>query len=492
MLQLSLHLHFRKPFNMTAEEKRDILELLGPSRLLAETKTDFISLVEYRAYDTNRFSKLDENRTDSIFADMDELVRQITYDWYGLEELTAKYRETSSFYQAYLYRNTFWTREKIMTFVKSIYYSHTLTGEKKIDRLICRVYEPEYDKLLSEDIDIPMLVMMILGMLPYTADWKVKIHDFRESFRETKSFLEEFIKVSDLFDSIEVFQNFKKIGLKKNERNLLGLWTLINQVLHIINNSVNITRAGDEYKIYDVPGYWVGDNKERVYEFVLCGPTYNFTIYNINDKGQPYTYLNCCAWFVYDENRHTPVLHIMHPEASYHFAIGEKVSTDDIATFLISMDRYGFKDDDHPMELSIEQDSIENRIGFCETHLRRVIGKEAERLSTEIEHTKKINLYEEYDARYSPDTGIYAITREHILIYDASIPSSFYCIPKSLDERLDAVRIDDMCGVMKVGHSFPWIGFESMGLYFSIETDEKMKKKGVTLIPDDTPLKEIP
>ena len=476
---------------MTAKEKRNILELLGPSRLLADNKANFVSLVGYRSYDSNRFSKLDDNRTDSIFADMDELVKRITYDWYGLEELIAKYRETSCFYQMYLYRNTYWTREKILTFVKSVYYFHTLTGEKKIDGLMGRIYEPESDKLLSEDIDIPMLVMMMLGMLPYSADWKVKIRDFQESFVETKSFLEDFVKVSDLFENVEVLQNVKKKGLKKHERNLLGIWNLMNQVLHIINGSANVTRAGDEYRIYDVPGFWIGENKENVYEFVLIGPTYNFTIYNINDKGKPYTYLNCCAWFLYDEDRHTPVLQMIHPEASYRFAVGEKVSTDDIATFLVSMDRYGFEEDDHPMEISIEQASIENRIGFRETHLRRVVGQDAERLATEIEHTKKINLCEEYDTAYSPDTGIYAITKEHILIHDSSIPSSFYCIPKPIDDRLDTVRIDDMCGVMKVGRSFPWIGFESMGLYFSVETEEKMKEKGVTLIPNNTPLNEI-
>lgn len=476
---------------MTTEEKRNVLELLGPSRLLADRKTDFVSLVGYRSYDSNRFSKLDDNRTDSMFSNMDELVKRITYNCYGLEELSLKYRETSRFFQEYLYRNTYWTREKIMTFVKSVYYFHTLTGEKKIDRFICRIYKPESDKLLSENIDIPMLVMMMLGMLPYSADWKVKIRDFQESFRETKSFLEEFIKVSDLFESIEVLQNVKKKGLKKHERNLLGLWNLMNQVLHTISSSVNITRAGDEYRRYDVPGYWIGENKERVYEFVSNGPTYNFIIYNINDKGQPYTYLYCCAWFLYDEDRHTPLLKIIHPEASYRLAIGEKMSADDIATFLVSMDRYGFEDDDHPMKLFIEQDSIENRVGFRETHLKRVVGKEAERIATEIERTKKINLFEEYETAYSTDTGIYAITREHILIYDSSIPSSFYCIPKSIDDRLDTVRIDDICGVMKVGRSFPWIGFESMGLYFSVESDDKMKEKGVTLMPDNTPLNEI-
>lgn len=477
---------------MTAKDKRNVLEVLGPSRFLADSKSDFVSLVGYRSYDSNRFSKLDDNRTDSIFADMDELVNRITYDWYGLEELISKYRETSCFYQKYLYRrNKYWTREKIMTFVKSVYYFHTLTGEKKIDGLMCRIYEPEYDKLLSEGIDIPMLVMMMLRMLPYSADWKVKICDFHESYRETMSFLEEFVKVSDRFDTIEVLQTVKKRGLKKHERNFLGLWNLMNHVFHIINNSVNITRAGDDFKTYDVSGLWVGDNKEKVYEFVFIGPAYNFTIYYINDKGAPFEYLNCYACFVNDEDRHTPILHIVHPKVSYQLAIGEKVSSDYTASFLVSMDRYGFEENDHPMEMSIEQDSIENRIGFRETRLRRVIGKEEERLDTEIKHTKKINLCEEYDVAYSPDTGIYAITKEHILIYDSSIPSSYYCIPKSIDDRLDTVRIDDMCGVMKVGQSFPWIGFESMALYFSIENDEKMKEKGVFLIPDDTPLKEI-
>ena len=475
---------------MTAKDKIHALEVVGPSRFLTYSKEEFITLTGYNSYRTNRFSKLDEDKAASIYANMDDLVTNITNEYISLDELVEIYECTSSFYMENLYRKTYWTQDKLEALVTAIYFSHELTGVDKIDDVILKLYSPNDDKLRYRNLDVPMIAMMVLGIMPYKYDWKIKISEYGEACEKSFQFLSNILESgSILADTVEI-QRIKHNRIGQHEANILGLWYAFSCVFDRLDTTANPTRIGDEYRYYDVDGLWKGEHENTIYEFQYCNPTYNFIIYHWDIREHTYYYAFCCAWFEFDEELGSPILTVVHPETSYKLAIGEKVSSDDSSIYVFRLNRFG-TNKERPTEIDVEIASFKNKIEFNEHHLVRIEGQEERRLLKRLEHFKQKNMFEDYFSAYSAETGIYAITQNNILIYDSSIPNKFYCVPKALDSRLDTVRIDDLCGVLKVGNRFPWIGFESMALYFSVESEDDMAQKGITLIPDDTPLKDL-
>lgn len=474
-------------YMITTELKRKYVDVLGRSRLLFERPEGFAQYIDYASYITNGCRKMPDVKVDSVFANLDAAVGEVPEGYYSLEELMDNYIRTSDYYINNIKRIPFWReRDNVLLFLSSIYSAHKAPDNEKVKALVEKLYDCEFDKFKVDNVDVAMLAMMMLGIFPY--EGQQSLRSISECKKDASDFLDIFISKYSKFEDVVVLENMKSLPEDDPKLTRLYLFNVFSAVLSAVECAKTMTGADLDYRAYNVEGVWKGGSEKDVYyEFTLnknC--SYNFIIYTLVPLLKTFTYKLYYSWFCFDEKLGCPVLSLLHPMASCHIAMGEKFKSSDVTSFKFVLNDYSF--DNAPEYAVPELLSPKNNTALNCHSLSKLSPEDEGKFYDDIQSWKGSNDYSQFEAVYHPGTGIYAVTRENIFISDDSIPGMLYRVPKSLDDRLYGINVDDMCGVLKAYKVEPIIGFESLSLYFNISTDEKMAEYGITLVPISIPL----
>ena len=94
---------------------------------------------------------------------------------------------------------------------------------------------------------------------------------------------------------------------------------------------------------------------------------------------------------------------------------------------------------------------------------------------------EKINECKEYD--YEFVILLSAITNYHVYI-DAP-DGRYYKVPKSLNECLERITINDNAGVIRYGNK-TYLAFDSCNLYYDVSTPQKLADLGIEIVDSIT------
>ena len=89
----------------------------------------------------------------------------------------------------------------------------------------------------------------------------------------------------------------------------------------------------------------------------------------------------------------------------------------------------------------------------------------------------KINDYQEYDYEFA--LLLSAITKYHI--YIDTLDGRYYKIPKSLNECLEGIGMNDVAGMIKY-RDRTYLAFENCNLYYDISTPHNLADLGIEIV----------
>lgn len=360
----------------------------------------------------------------------------------------------------------------------SLFCSHQLTGEKKLDCILEELYDYDIEYPKTPRVDFEILLLMVLGVLPplgIRGPRTGKDPDYGKEWEKVSEFICQCARFNEMFENNPTLNSLLEKGADPSFRKSRFFFLqAVTSILGYVDRATRPTGIDKDLFYYELDGLWqnwVGRSvpeKNIYYQFVYGGQGYNFIEYEVHPsvvkKAMYY------GQFFYDGD--VRVFHLTHPRGAYLSLMGKPVGDNDFASY--SFDPV---DSDAPDELALHPyvggAGFDLRLGT----LRKVDDAESDRMLEALESPERVfqDRFEEYRCVYPLVEGIYAITKTDLFIIDPDNEGEYYRVPKEIDERLDTLSVDNKAGVMKVGKEEQvWLGFEPIALYLSPDQFEEL------------------
>ena len=457
------------------------LNLIMANRLLFETKEEFAEYAGFGAIQSNNPIARKKHGWKVDFLD------RLTKEYLS----PTGFQDFGFFFEMYDRASGFFRRQFegkavlkdgqcALKMAYSLFFSHQLTGESKLDGILEELYDYEIEYPRKPRVDFEILLLMVLGVLPPMSVRGPRTGrgpDFEKEWGTVSEFIKECIHFNDMFENNPTLSGLLEKGADPSFGK--SRFFFLQAVTTVLDNVDRATRPTGIDKVlfyYDLDGLWqnwVGRSipeKNVYYQFIYGGQGYNFIEYEVHPSVVRRTMYY--GQFFYDGD--VRVFHLLHPRGSYLSLMGIPLGDNDYAS-------YSFEpvDSEAPGELDLHPyvggAGFDLKLGT----LRKVDEADAKRLWEKIESPRVViqDRFEEYRCIYPLSEGIYAITKTDLFIIDPDNEGEYYRVPKEIDERLETLSVDNKAGVLKVGKEEQvWLGFEPIALYLS---PERMKELGI-------------
>lgn len=432
----------------------------------------------------NNFDKVGADKRKAIFESLNE-----EYQIYqessesSLEDMLQRYECTSVFYTTneLSKQPALSEKENILKLMKCFFFTHTLTEDNKLNKFILEIYDPENDKIRISNLDLSILLLLLYKIIPTYQSKKGAIDDINADYLKVKDLLNDFHNRLGSYE-VNLIQHFWEERLNSDEirLNRLSLITLFEDTVFsrdLINYRRDILET---YRYFDIDGIWIDKIRDNVfYEFLLSIPGYTMMKYEVT--GSEIKYTKFSFEILLEEDGHA--LYTTHPRGRARFVLDQKVGPLDHSIHDISFDDY-----EYPTIIRMKDRVRHPNYDFCVNNLYRATEEKSQYLQDLLESLKTVDAYEDYKTEYIPDSSIFAITKEYIYIIPPAPENHFlYKIPRNkyIDKGILNVNVDDTAGVAVIMKKGPYIGFEELGLYIDISSDEKIQEAEIEIVGFD-------
>ena len=437
-----------------------ILDSLLANRLVFESKKEFEEYAGYNLSSNNQLSGMAQKSAR-------ELLSRLEADF--LDEQGA-YREFQSFFLMYERASEFFKvhlegkamlkdADCAFKLACSIFFARELTGEKKLDAVLERLYNYENGCMRRPYYDVVMVIAMILGVLPPNRKRASKDNpDYMEEGRMVLEFVRRIIALNDQYEENPVVSDIELALLDETvpkTRILFLEW--ISRTLNHIDEITHPEGIDEVMRYLPIEGYWQNWNEKgrtdkNVYYLIeFKGMTYNFMEFSINGTQVLKTLFHAELF----QDGEDLVFYLLHPKGGYENLKGKPVSKNNHVWLNCTPGS----------EAEIQHElSFTYRSGAANFSVRldtlRKVDEPTEKWLDEILETREVtDKYEKYSCVYAG--SVYAVTKTDIYLEDPDNEGCYYKVPRDIDERLYDITVDSMAGMIRVGlEDRYWIGFE--------------------------------
>ena len=456
------------------------LGLILSNRLLFETKEEFARYVKYSVDKNNSVAGIQYERQVAIMKELTEKYLEPTGYTDFAFFFTMYSRASRFFLDNFEGKKLLEDEDCALKMAWSLYYSHQLTGERKLDLILEKLFDYELEYPKRPRIDFDILILIVLGVLPpmgVRGPRAGKEPDFEKEWETVLEFISECVQFNDLFVNNPILGDLRKRGEDSGfHKSRFFFLEAVTSALGYIDRVTRPQQIGKDFFYYDLPGLWqnwVGKHipeKNVYYQFMFASQGYNLVRYEVYPSAVKRSLFY--SFFAYDGD--TRVLHIDHPRGTYRNLIGEKVEDNDWVKYQMMPFP---ENEDAPTELKLSPYMGGHGFPLMLERLKKVDDEDAERILADIESPDRVieDQYEEFLCIYPIPEGIYAITKTDIYIIDPDDENAYYKVPKSINEYLDTLSVDSKAGIFEAGkEKTKWIGFDPIALYISPEQMEEL------------------
>lgn len=438
----------------------------------------------------NNFDKVGEDRRIAVYESFNEEYRTcVEMSSARLDDLMTAYEKTSEFYieNELAKRASLFEKDCILEIMRCIFYSHELPkGNKKLSDFIADIYDHETDKFKRSDIDICILLLIGYKIIPTYKSRKGAVTDIEADFRKVKDLLETFhSKYALTEDNLSIKSIEQRISDETIKLNRLTLITMFKDVVYSVDASTDRTLLSDSYRYFDIEGVWVDKiNPDTFYEIFLGFPAYTMNVYELNSTEAKFTKFSL-EILIDEEDSLT--LFTTHPRGRARVVLNRINGTNTTKLGRLDYSSHHLEFDDYktPSEIILKDIERHPNYDFQGKIFYKLSDEDKEEFYELLSLKTQKELYEEYKSEYIADSRIYAITRDFIYIIPHEEESNFlYRIPRDryIDDYILRINVDDTAGLAIIAQEGPFIGFEDIGLYLDIRTEEKMSEAGIECV----------
>ena len=436
----------------------------------------------------NNFDKIGEDKRISLYDSFnEEYQKYANTSSASLNRLMKEYEKTSEFFTSNELAK--WKalseKETILEILRCVFYSHELPRKnRRLKEFIAELYDHEDNRFRLPGINISILILIAYRILPTYKSKKGAVTDIKADYARVKDLLDTFHEQYAFTEANIIIDGFEeRISKEEIKLNRLALLTMFDDVVYTIDSGTDRTSIQDSYRYFDIDGMWIDKiNPNVCYEIIQGSPTYKMTAFEIHPSEVYFTKYSLEITASDDESSLT--LFTTHPKGRAKYSLmwirGEKDCK--LGSLDFSSHRLTFNNYKTPTEIILEDIERHNNYDFNAKKLYKLSEKEAEKIADTINSKTLKDKYEKYKTEYYPYSRIYAITRDFIYITPHDTESDFlYKVSRDsyMDKGILGIGIDDTAGLAVIAQEGPFIGFESIGLYIDIGTEEKLNEAGI-------------
>ena len=448
----------------------ECLNIILRNRLVFPSKEEFAEFAEYPSLlKNNPITKLPYQRKLELLLNI-QATFSIEYSGYEtIDDLIRGYQDTSTFFRAFLEtKKTLSGVNPALCFAKALYIERGLSGGKKADAVLERLYDFEEGKMRNDDVDVDMLLLMMMCALPPVSEREPKVNpDYEKEWETVSEFLERCGQATpNISDSPLIYEAFDQWNSPGFAKSRLHFIVSVAQMSKIMKEASLPEDMYDDNLLPKIEGLWQSYEKGELkgrnvyYEFSRFGRCFSLCINEDYPSVVKYG-IYSCVFYQYDEN--TPVVMIEHPKAGYYF-LKDRKGKSDYETFL------KFKEDGkkYPEELrfSYFKGARRHELGF--SVLKKLEAKDEQHIKESWGKKTRVDKYADYSCVFTYPDCILVLTRKFLLVEDSEWGNGIFKIPMGVDPRLKRLRLDSECAFMKIGKDErAWITFPSIALYIN-------------------------
>ena len=438
----------------------------------------------------NNFDKVGQDKRFVIY----EMFNKEYQEYVGsteflLSDFLDEYQKTSEYFinNEWAQSTILSQKETILEIIRYVFFDNELPNKIAIRRFVTQIYDPVGEDFKLKKLNIGILLLLLYKVIPTYDSRMGAVENIKDDYAKVKDLLSECYErfgVTEDHTSICIFD----ICLKDKvfELNRISLITLFYKVINHILNSINPLNTFDNLAHFNIEGIWIDkENKDLFFEIDENDQCYFMKAYRVDKMYAYYT------WYGLSILQHETVdpkkrlqLCTVHPKGRKKHLLKEQLGSLDT-----SSDYLLFDDEDRPREMTLIPNQHHPNYEFNAKKLHRLSQKDMEKFYAELESKKLVDKYEKYKSEYIPDSEIYAITREFIYVISGNNEHEgeikfLYKIPKEryIEDDIYDINIYDSVGECIIANDGPYLGFERIGLYIDIRTEEKMLEAGIELV----------
>lgn len=430
----------------------------------------------------NNFDKVGTDKRVAIYQALnDEYQTYTKSDEDDLDEMLDYYEQTSAFYTANeLSKNTILSqRDNILKIMECLFVSHELPGHRKLNKFLSEIYNPERDQIRIPGLEPCILILLLFKAIPTYNSKRGSVPDIESDYRRVCSLLQDF---HDRHAKTE--QNLRKIFFERRLKNgeitlnRLAIITLFQDTLYARDSINDLDNIQQSYRYYDITGVWLDkkSGKDIIYDIYLNLPFYGMDIYEFYSTEVKYSrYI--VEIISEDDNL---LFCTTHPIGRAKLLQNIKLDVLDYSFHYVTFDDY-----EYPKEIILTDKQRHPNYDFNVSRLCRADDDFTADVYERLESIKQTDKFDAYKTEYIPGSRIYAITLDYIyIISPEDNPDSLYKISrdKYIDEHISRINVDDLGGVAVIAKKGPYIGFEKIGLYIDISSEEKIQEAGIEIV----------
>ena len=327
---------------------------------------------------------------------------------------------------------------------------------------------------------IPILILLLQKVLPRLSAKEGDVDDIGEDYHRMLTLLKGTVCKNIPLQKLPLISDIEvDIRKEPESRCRLHLIFITQCILDSYGNMstrqrISITNQELAEKAIDpeVEGIWTEDETQSVFwKYEALANGYNLFRYSLDSRNKRLCYTK---YFMGFYNMEWGVMaYVLHPNA-IHYAVSCKPIPNNLFAYLDCTI--------HEDTITFDSCSADGR-WFGLKKLRRGgnIGYYTKLLANDWLEKTDNHPEDAYTFRFS----IAAITNEHIYIRNDD--STFYKVPKSLDDVLEDASFKDYIGVITFTNPSKdspttFIAFDQFGLYYDVSTEENMKEWGISIV----------
>lgn len=439
----------------------DYLRIIERTRLLCNSSEELGKLVGFSISSGNGLVRMGGKSPflkDAIFRELAHLVEE-DYDL-DLQQVLDAYIEADQLIDKY----------GVILKKKSVPYSliKCFYGDEDISDDI----SPIAGKLAGRHI--PLLILMLIGGLPRISSKGGDVKAIAECYKKLFKLLRETVCTNTPIKILPALIQMEDLQWRDPSiMNRIHLIYTINFVLNAygsMSTRMRLVQSNREFEetlvTPDIEGIWTEDNVTTIFwRFEELSNGFKLRRYLLNEERKELKFTEFFMRFFCSTDSSWAA--ILHPKST-EYTLEEKP----IPNQYLSCVLFDLTDNQLTFEPILDEGRWFNvrRLG------RSKYADYLEKLLTDDSYTK-INDYHEYDYEFT--ILLSAITKYHI--YIDTPDGRYYKIPKSLNECLDGIGMNDVAGIIKYRDK-TYLAFETCNLYYDISTPHNLADLGVEIV----------
>lgn len=450
------------------------LRLIERTRLLKNTSEELEQLVGFSIGSGNGLARKGGKSLfikDAIFRELAHIVRQQTE--LGLQEVLDAYIGADRIC------------ERMGNVASPALFCQHLVWYFYADADVTDDIAPIINKVEQEQL--PVLVLLVLKLLPRQSAKGGDVRDIRQDYRHLFSWLSETVNKGIIMQKLPLLTQMEdEIRHDPDILCRLHLISTANQILNsfgALSTRERISISNKELleKQFDpeVGGIWTENEFSTVFwQFESIANGYHLYRYQADSSRKSLTFTKFFMKFFHLENDIMAL--VIHPQAIHYLVSGKKMPNN-LFAYLdchIQVDSEGNSDS----FITLSPQSADGQ-WFALKQLRRSEKEEFFQNLLDDERYEKTDNHANDD--YDFIISLAAITNDHI--YISKDETTYYKVPKSLNDLLDDVGFNSNAGVMSFkntsnGEPATYIAFDDFNLYYNISTLELMAEHQIEVV----------